>query len=84
MGPVKGPFASSDVFILPDERERNVMAAYADALLCFFGALTALLGIWLDGVSVFLTVLLAYSTLMGVFSAVRFSRERDMYSDNLP
>jgi len=84
MGHVKGPFASTDTFALPDERERNKMVAYADAFLCFFGLLTAILGIWLDGVNPFLVVLFAYSILMGVFSAVRFTRERDMYSNSLP
>lgn len=84
MGPVRGPFTSTDTFVLPDERERNTMAAYADAFLCFFGLLTSVLGIWLDGLSPFLACLFVYSVLMGVFSAVRFARERDMYSNNLP
>ena len=77
MGHVRGPFDIQD-FEPPNEKERNLLMAWVDAVLCLLGSLTFTLGVIFDG----LTPLLAYigiiSLMMGFLSMKRFEREKDM------
>jgi len=78
MGHVDSPFSQGSNLKPPDERERNWLMAYFDAMLCFIGTLTTILGVWLDGLSPLLVYLGAVSLLMGYIAVKRFERERDM------
>ena len=65
------------------ESESNFAMGVVDAMFCFLGILTSILGMWIDGFSVFMAGILTISILLGFASYVRFTRERDMSKSDI-
>lgn len=66
------------------EPEKNFGMAVVDTIVCVLGLLTGILGIWVEGPSVMLIAIIPISLLMGFAGFVRFRRERDMSTCDLP
>lgn len=66
------------------DSEKNFAMGVVDSIMCFLGLLTGGLGMWIDGLNVFFVFLIFISVLMGVAASVRFSRERNMSTSDLP